>query len=50
MLFLTRVSKVSFGCKEIAKNQEGKASLTLKRLYYRREMAEPRFFLTYDFI
>ena len=32
MFFLTRAGKVSFGCEEIAKNQERKASLTFKRL------------------
>ena len=38
MFFLTRVGKVSFGCKDIAKNKERKASLTFKRLYRRTEM------------
>ena len=50
MLCLTRVGKVSFGCKDIAKNKERKASLTSKRLYYQREMADLRFFVTYDVI
>ena len=50
MLFLTHVSQVYFGCKEIAKNQERKASLTFKRLRFLREMAELRFIVTYDVI
>ena len=50
MLFLTRVNIAPFGCKEIAKNHERNASLTFKRLYYQREMAELRFFVTYDVI
>ena len=50
MLFLRRVSVVPSGCKEIAKNQERTESLTFKRLYYQREMAELRYFVTYDVI
>ena len=37
IFFFTRVSKVSFRCKGIGKNQESKASLTFKRLQCARE-------------